>query len=181
MMNELLNKKLWGWIADQQTHDNTCRFRNVAPLFILAIRTLGDRIAPEQNMLVVMMMEMMLMTYCTWLLSWRRTCQSRSPHSWSSRRDFCRCKCGPLKRFSFADTPPRSTLRLFHQYTVNSCRREISSPSRFSFRQTSHLLPCTSAPPCRNPYLQLAWSCCCRPSSHAPHTGQVCHQCICGD
>ena len=34
---------------EQRTHDETRRVRNVAALFILATRTFGDRIAPENK------------------------------------------------------------------------------------------------------------------------------------
>ena len=40
----------------EQTHDMANRFRNRASLFVLATWTLGDRVAPDQEVLKVMLM-----------------------------------------------------------------------------------------------------------------------------
>ena len=43
---------------EERTHDKTSRFRKVATLFILAMWTLGDLVAPEQEVAVMMIMMM---------------------------------------------------------------------------------------------------------------------------
>ena len=45
----------------EQTHDMANRFRNRASLFVLATWTLGDHVAPEQEVLKVMIMMMLMM------------------------------------------------------------------------------------------------------------------------
>ena len=45
----------------EQTHDVTSRFRNRASLFVLAIWTLGDHVAPDQEVVKVMMTKMMML------------------------------------------------------------------------------------------------------------------------
>ena len=50
--------------GEEQTHDVASRFGNRASLFVLATWTLGDRVAPEQ-VLVVMMIMMRMETMMT--------------------------------------------------------------------------------------------------------------------
>ena len=45
----------------EQTHDMANRFRNRASLFVLATWTLGNHVAPEQEVLKMMLMVMMIM------------------------------------------------------------------------------------------------------------------------
>ena len=45
----------------EQTHDMANRFRNRASLFVLATWTLGNHVAPDQEVLKVTMMIMMIM------------------------------------------------------------------------------------------------------------------------
>ena len=45
----------------EQTHDMANRFRNRASLFVLATWTLGNHVAPDKEILKVMMMVKMLM------------------------------------------------------------------------------------------------------------------------
>ena len=46
----------------EQTHDVASRFRNRASLLVLATWTLGDHVAPEQKVLVAMMIMNIMMT-----------------------------------------------------------------------------------------------------------------------
>ena len=51
----------------EQTHDMANRFRNRASLFVLATWTLGNHVAPDQEVVKVMLM-MMTETYLTALV-----------------------------------------------------------------------------------------------------------------
>ena len=44
----------------EQTHDVASRFRNRASLFVLATWTLGNHVAPDQEVLKMMMTKMMV-------------------------------------------------------------------------------------------------------------------------
>ena len=44
----------------EQTHDMANRFRNRASLFVLATWTLGNHVAPDQEVVKVMLMMMMM-------------------------------------------------------------------------------------------------------------------------
>ena len=48
--------------GEEQTHDVARRFGNRASFFVLATWTLGNHVAPEQEVLKVMLMVMMMMT-----------------------------------------------------------------------------------------------------------------------
>ena len=46
----------------EQTHDMASRFRNRASLFVLATWTLGNRVAPEQEVMKATLMVMLMLT-----------------------------------------------------------------------------------------------------------------------
>ena len=58
---QLYNKKLIDY-EKEQTHDMANRFRNRASLFVLATWTLGNHVAPDQEVLKVILLMMMKMT-----------------------------------------------------------------------------------------------------------------------
>ena len=55
------NKKHINDDDKEQTHDMANRFRNRASLFVLATWTLGNHVAPDQEVMKVMMMMMTIM------------------------------------------------------------------------------------------------------------------------
>ena len=68
---QLYNKKLIDY-EKEQTHDMANRFRNRASLFVLAIWTLGNHVAPDQEVVKVMMLKMMTMMMMTMMMMMKR-------------------------------------------------------------------------------------------------------------
>ena len=68
---QLYNKKLIDY-EKEQTHDMANRFRNRASLFVLAIWTLGNHVAPDQEVVKVMMMMTMKMTMMVMMVKMKR-------------------------------------------------------------------------------------------------------------
>ena len=74
----LLTKRLQIENADnddddkEQTHDMASRFRNRASLFVLATWTLGNHVAPDQEVVKVMMPKMMTMMMMMMMMTMKR-------------------------------------------------------------------------------------------------------------
>ena len=68
---QLYNKKLIDY-EKEQTHDMANRFRNRASLFVLATWTLGNPVAPDQEVLKMMLMMMMIMKMRKMMLMMQR-------------------------------------------------------------------------------------------------------------